>query len=238
MKPLLQRPWVPFLIAAGAGFAIIVLAFLPALWQTLLGAPPLPADDAAQRPWEVREDGRGGVGAFGLKLPGSTLAELNRRWGDELQVGIVALRGEPGALEAYLDNYRDGGVTGKMVIALDASPAQVAAMRERSPREQVLDADARRYTLAAADREAALSLPVAGLSFVPSAQLDAATLTQRFGAPDERLPAGQGAEQWLYPSRGLAIALHDKGRELIQVVAPADFERRLRAPLLAASAPR
>ena len=236
MKPLLDRPYMPFLIALGAALLIIVAAFAPALWQTFTGGPAAALDDDPSRPWQVQADAQGRVTAFGMMLPGTTLAQLSRRWGDELQVAVMARRGEPGALEAFVDSYRDGGITGKMVLALGATPAQVAAMRERSPRDMPVDADARRYTLAAEDRDVALSLPVVGLSFVPAVQLDAATLQQRFGAPAERLPAGEGAEQWVYPARGLAILLHDKARELIQVVAPADFESRLRAPLVAAQA--
>lgn len=236
MKPLLQRPYVPFLIALGSALLVIVVAFAPAVWQTLTGAAPPAAVDESSRPWQVQADAQGVVSAFGMRLPGTTLEQVRRRWGDELQVAVMARRGEPGALEAYIDSYRDGGITGKMVLALDATPAQVAAMRERSPRDQPVDADARRYTLHGDDRESALAMQVAGLSFVPAAQLDAATLTHRFGTPTERLPAGPGAEQWLYPERGLAILLHEQTRELIQVVAPSDFERLLRAPLLQAMA--
>ena len=50
-----------------------------------------------------------------------------------------------------------------------------------------------------------------------------------------RMHDGAQVEHWLYPERGLAIALDAKGRELLQYVAPAEFERRLRAPLLKAS---
>jgi hypothetical protein len=236
MKTLLQRPYMPFLIALGAALLVIVVAFAPAVWQTLTGAPPRAPVDESARPWQVQADAQGGVSAFGMRLPGTTLAQVARRWGDELQVAVMARRGEPGALEAYIDSYRDGGITGKMVLALGATPAQVASMRERSPRDQPVDADARRYALHGDDRDAVLAMPVVGLSFVPAVQLDAATLTHRFGTPAERLPAGEGAEQWLYPERGLAILLHDQTRELIQVVAPPDFERLLRAPLVQAMA--
>jgi hypothetical protein len=39
---------------------------------------------------------------------------------------------------------------------------------------------------------------------------------------------------WLYPDRGLAIAWDESsGKAVMQVVAVADFDRRLRVPLLA-----
>jgi hypothetical protein len=40
----------------------------------------------------------------------------------------------------------------------------------------------------------------------------------------------------MYPAQGLAVVLDSQGREVLQYVAPADFDRRLRAPLIAAGA--
>jgi hypothetical protein len=73
--------------------------------------------------------------------------------------------------------------------------------------------------------------PLAGIGFIPSAQLDAAMLQARFGEPAERIAGGERRQHWLYPAIGMAVALDRDGRDLLQYVAPADFERRLAAPL-------
>lgn len=229
----------PFLWAVLAGLAVIAAAFAPVLWQMLNPVPaaaPAAARGGLPAPWQIEPDGQGGLRAFGLRLPGSTLADARALWGDELQVAVIASRGQPAALEAYTDRYSGGGVNGKLVLASDAQPAAVLRWQDRSPRREPIDAHAMRWQLHADDRAEALRAGVAGLSFVPANRLDAATLQARFGTPAEVL-AGEGrARHWLYPDRGLAIAWDEgSGRAVMQVVMPADFERRLRAPLRSAS---
>ena len=63
-------------------------------------------------------------------------------------------------------------------------------------------------------------------------------LQARFGTPAERLAEGERLQHWLYPPQGLAVLLDAKGREVLQYVAPAEFEARLAAPLRAAHPPR
>jgi hypothetical protein len=109
--------------------------------------------------------------------------------------------------------------------------------RDHAAKEEPVSADTRRIALRADDRTEALRSPIVGIGFIPAAQLDGETLRQRFGEPAQRIGDGAQVEHWLYPERGLAIALDAKGRELLQYVAPADFERRLRAPLLKALPP-
>ncbi|MFY9514641.1 MAG: hypothetical protein WAQ05_27045, partial [Rubrivivax sp.] len=114
--------------------------------------------------------------------------------------------------------------------------ARVLQLREAAARSEQVDADARRWRLRAADIAALADTPLAGLSFIVAVNLDAATLQQRFGPPAERWRQGERLEHWLYPERGLAVLLDAQGKEVLQVAAPADFERRLRAPLLQAGA--
>jgi hypothetical protein len=230
----------PLLTTLFAALLILLAAFAQPLWRMAAG-PPAQALIESDMPWQVPVAADGHSRAFGLALPGATLADARQRWGDDLQVAVMAQRGQPGALEAYLENFRAGAITGRLVLAADPGADVVARLRANAVHDEPVDADARRYTLRADDMAEALRAPLVGITFIPAAQLDADTLRGRFGAPAERLvdaaPAGgKPIEQWLYPALGLAVALDPQGRELLQYVAPADFERRLRAPLLAAGA--
>ena len=230
----------PMLIALFAALAILLAAFAPALWRMAAGPPAQTAAETTTEtglPWQVQVSAGGGSAVFGLTLPGATLAQARQRWGDDLQVAVMARRGQPGALEAYLENFRAGAINGRLVLAADPGAPAVARLRENSAHNEPVDAEARRYTLRADDLPLALQAPLVGITFIPAAQLDAATLRARFGEPAERLRDAEGRiEQWLYPALGLAVALDAKGRDVMQYVAPADFERLLRAPLLAAGA--
>jgi hypothetical protein len=112
----------------------------------------------------------------------------------------------------------------------------VAAWQARAAKRTPVDGDAMRYTLTADDLAVALRAPLVGVTFIPVAQLDAETLRARFGDPAERLASGERLVQWMYPRQGLAVVLDSQGREVLQYVAPTDFEKRLRAPLIAAGA--
>ena len=84
------------------------------------------------------------------------------------------------------------------------------------------------------DMATALKAPVRGVSLVPQARLDAATVIQRFGTPGLRITRGSGeqaVEHLLYPDRGIDVAIPAKGKSVIQYVAPAEFEARLLLPL-------
>jgi hypothetical protein len=56
-------------------------------------------------------------------------------------------------------------------------------------------------------------------------------VTSRFGRPSERIRSSESVEHYLYPDRGLDVVLDSKGKELLQYVAPQQFEL-LREPLL------
>ncbi|HEY6134072.1 MAG TPA: hypothetical protein VIW70_08845 [Rubrivivax sp.] len=233
--PPATRKLHPAWIALLAALLVLLVAFLPALWRTF-HAPPAAPHTAQQQgaPWSIEVLAQGGTRVFGLRLPGSTLADALALWGDELQLALMASREQPAALEAYVERPGNGPVSGRLVLSAEAAPEALARWRLRAAKETPVSADTRRITLRADDLAEALRTPLVGIGFIPATQLDAATLRQRFGEPAQRVhEAGDATtvEHWLYPERGLAIVLDAKGRELLQYVAPADFERRLRAPL-------
>ena len=193
---------------------------------------PAAAEDA---PWQVQALPGGAVRVFGLTLPGSTLGELRLRWGDELQLAVMAGPGESAALEGYVEQFSAAGLSGRLVLAFGAEPADLARWRAAHDGEPT-EGGGRRHGLPASALGGAAAVPLVGLSFLPAAQLDAAVLRARFGEPAERVAEGERLEHWLYPALGLAAALDAEGKEVLQYVAPADFEARLRAPLRTAPA--
>jgi hypothetical protein len=222
----------PLAIALTAAAGVLAVAFALPLFHMLRGVAPAPADGL---PWQVQRHGDA-IEIFGLRLPGSALSDAQLRWGDGLQLAVVSERGQPGALEAYVDRLEVGGVGGRLVLATGLSAAAVIRLRDNAVRSDALGATALRYALRSQDRPEALRSAITGLSFIPTAKLETAVLEQRFGVPVERLRLGGTQTHWMYPALGLAIAMHSQGNDLLQYVAPAEFESRLRAPLLAAGA--
>ncbi len=221
-----------------AGGVVLLVAFLPVLWAMWQTPPAAAVPTAvAGTPWDIERRDGNATRVFGLDLPGATLADARRHWGDGLSLALMASRGQPPVLEAYVETVQVGGVAGRLLFTADAAPQDLQRWRDAASKEAPVSADTRRITLGAEHRDEALRTPLLGIGFIPAAQLDAATLRQRFGEPAEIIrPEGQPLEHWLYPAQGLTIVLDTKGRELLQYVAPADFERRLRVPLVNATA--
>lgn len=222
-----------------AGFIAVLVALVLLVPFFFPVGRPAPADGVeANLPWRVEADGRGGSTVFGLQPGTSTLADVRRRFGPDLQVAIIASPGEPGALEGYYDQVSLGFVAARLIVTLDAAPAVVAAMRERAADSQYMESATRRIILAAADLALAERLPIRALSVIPAAKLDEPTLLGRFGPPEERIALADGRQvHLLYPARGIDLMVDSQGKELLQYVAPRDFEL-LRAPLRAAAGGR
>ncbi|MFO1329306.1 MAG: hypothetical protein U1F56_18240 [Rubrivivax sp.] len=232
-----MRQRSPFFWAALAGLAVLLAAFAPVGWQMWRGGAVPAGGGAAAAPWAIERVAAGEVRAFGLRLPGATLADARRLWGAELQLAVIASRERPAALEAYVERWSGGGLDGRLVLAADADPAALQRWQQHSPRRERIEAQAERWALQPEDAEEALRRPVRGLSFLPAARVDAAALEARFGVPPERISTADGLQHWIYPERGLAVAWQaERGRAVVQVAAPADVEARLRAPLRSAAA--
>ena len=219
-------------LAALVALVLLVPFFFPAGRQ----APG--ADAEANLPWHIETDGRGGSTVFGLHPGGSTLADVRQRFGRDLAVAIIARPGETGALEAYYDQVSLGFVAARLIVTLDAAPVVIAAMRERAVDSKHMESATRRITLSADDLALAERLPIRAVSVIPAANLDEPALVGRFGPPEERIVAASGQVHLLYPKRGVDVRVYSQGKELLQYVAPRDFDL-LRAPLrMAADAKR
>lgn len=194
----------------------------------------------ANLPWQIVVDGQGGNEVFGLKPGVSTLGDVRRRLGDEIEVAIIAEPNEIGSLEAYYSQVPLGFVLARMIVTVDAAEDAISAMRERAVKAKHMESTTRRITLHPDDLAAADRLPIRAISVIPTVNLDEATVIQRFGEPGERIVVSEKRTHLLYPKFGLDVVVDKDGKELLQYVAPRQFAR-LRDPLLvelAANTPR
>jgi len=188
-------------------------------------------DPNVDLPWQITVDGKGGSQVFGLKPGESTLNEVRQRLGADMEVAMIAAPDEAGQLEAYWAQVPLGFVLARVIATVDASPAQISAMRERAIKAKHMESTTRKITLHPDDLAAAGQLPVRALSVIPSVNLDEATVVQRFGTPGERVVVAEKRVHLLYPEKGLDVIVDGEGKELLQYVAPRNFSW-LREPLL------
>ena len=240
----MKQIWiVSGLVVAALGASALIVG-----GRALFGDEPAPTPAKQDLPWQVTALPGGGSQVLGLSLspnpsapaPGSsTLGEVKQRWGEAVQIAIVAAPNETGNLEAYVDPMQAGFINGKAIITAHLPPDVIQGMRERATKTEYMGGTTRKATLSSADLAEALKAPVTAVSFIPAANLDEEIILTRFGQPAQRVRSNGHLEHFLYPDKGLDLALDSEGKELLQYVAPAEFER-LRQPLLnaaSASAP-
>ncbi len=216
--------------------AILVLGIIAAfLWRrpAVDRSPPPPIDGL---PWQIETLANGDSRVFGLELSRSTLDDARLRFGEDLEIGILAARGEPGSLEVYFNNVTAGVITGKMILVAALDEQTLAGLRARAIQKKNTDGTTYRYSLDPDDLPLVWRAPIATITFIPAASIDAETVLKRFGTPQERLHTGAEQEHFLYPDKGLDLTLNSKGKEILQYVAPREFAR-LRDPLQHSTTP-
>jgi hypothetical protein len=221
------------LLKSIALFIAIVVALLAAPLLFMSDEGKRPEQPAEGLPWQIDVLPDGNTRVFGLTPDVSTLDDARQRFGPDAQIALIIAPGETGSVEAYYETLTAGFVTGKMILTLETTQPQREAMLKRAIKAEFMESTTRRIALADADLQDLSKARVQAFTFIPSASLSEEIVLQRFGPPAERVRAGEHAEHFLYPAKGLDLRLDAKGKEVLQYVAPREFAR-LRDPLVAA----
>ncbi len=216
--------------------SLLAATLLGALGLWLLRPPPDLEEKIPRLPWLVAQDEEGRTQVFGFTLGETNLAEIRAFFREEGKINLFAnldARGQPVeyTVEAYFDRIYLQGLRGDFIFTLAADADRLAPLYERGLRISQLPSGAKKVDLHPADLETLLQLPVRSLTYLPWKSLDADILNRRFGPPAEkRLEPKTGVEHWLYPQKGMDIAMDPQGRVVIQYLNPTDFSEVL-APL-------
>ncbi len=206
-------------------------AVILAMW--LPGGPrPRPPHDL---PWQIERLPDGSSRVFGVALGRTTLAEMEQHLQERAEVSLFAADSGSRVVEAYFNKVVLDGLKAKMVATLGFDAAMLERIFSRGARIATLAEGKRKVTLSGEDLALARRAPVVAITYLPAIDLDEATVRGRFGAPARRIaePGGK-VVHWLYPEKGLDVAIGKEAKEVLQYVRPADFPRLLK-PLEAAS---
>lgn len=176
-------------------------------------------------PWQIEIQTDGSTQVFGLRIGVSTLADAIERLGSDMELAIIAASDEAGNLEMYYGHYQAGLLSGKLVLQTKINEQDIKRWRENALRsEYMATGQAKKYTLSPGDLPQVLAEVITGLTFIPAVNLDEEVILARFGEPDKRVPSAD-AVHFLYPAKGLDIALHEDSKEVLQYVTPGDFSQ-------------
>ena len=193
--------------------SLVLLVVLPLACAPDRGAPP----------WQIEQLEGGAIRVFGLVPGRSTLAEAPPRFGPAVEVALFEAPDGSLAVEGYYSKVSPGGLTGRLVLSLQLDDALLATLRDNSPERKTLRTGNVRLEIAAEDARRVRQAVIRGMTFVPTADLDEEIVRGRFGEPEQRLRIDENTALWLYPTRGLAVALNRQGKDFLQYVHPADF---------------
>ncbi|MFZ1575075.1 MAG: hypothetical protein WAT36_07555 [Chromatiaceae bacterium] len=220
--------------------AVAVLAFI----GIMLLLPDENIEDQTPRlPWQVEQDGQGRTQVFGFTLGGTTLGEIRDLFQEEGEINLFA-RLDPDhqavgyAVEAYFDQIYLNRIRGDFVIGIQADETTLGPMYERGLRISQLGSGAKKVKLEPADIATLETLPISTITYLPWKSLDAEIIEKRFGSPaEQRLEPGTGVTHWLYPDKGMDLAMDKKGGVVIQYV-NRDAFAGLITPLEAPASPK
>lgn len=199
--------------------------------------PGRDVDQDPKLPWKIKTDGQGNSMVFGLELGKSTLTDAQKILEDEGEVSLLIGKTGNKTVEAYFDQVFLNGLRGNFVLTLDLKPDTVEEIYHRGLRLSALDSGNKKVSLAPDDLKAVSQVPVIHITYLPGTDLGEELLAKIFGEPKQILPEPEsGIRHWLYPEKGLDIAVDPERKEVFQYVRPADFEQFIAEPLKTAPA--
>lgn len=190
-----------------------------------------PTTGNGEVPWNVTIDSEGYSQVFGIAVGRSTVAEVVKRIREPAEVSMFVSPEGTHAVEVYFDRTALGEFSAKVVLSVALDEATMKEMYERGLRISSLGGSVRKVALHPDDLARVNAAPIASLTYLPSANLDAQIIRKRFGEPARVMKErDSGLVHWLYPAIGLDLVMNEKGKEVLLYVKPSEFDQ-LMAPL-------
>ena len=174
-------------------------------------------DPHPKLPWDVQITPQGKVRVFELTLGKSTLTDARSDFKLQGEVNLFIDPSGKLALEAYFERVFLSGLRADFILVLDAGREELERLYTHGNRIRRTSETTRKVTLSGEDLERAGNFPIKLINYFPYANLSDELVAQRFGQPAQKLTERKtGVTHWIYPQRGLSIALSPEGKDLIQ----------------------
>lgn len=216
--------------------ALGVLALVIAVISIVLMMPDNSVSTPDTLPWKITHPTPDTTRVFGITLGKSTLDDVAHtyKYETELEVSLFKPNDAPMSVEGFFEEVNFNGLKAKIIMTIAIPPAEIQGMFDRGLRISS-SPSGKRITLAADDLSRARSLPIASLTYLPTARLEESVIAKRFGEPAQKLRETKtNLVHWLYPQHGLDVVMGEGQKPLFQYLSPVNFEL-LSGPLLANS---
>ncbi|MBI5439523.1 MAG: hypothetical protein HY936_11385 [Nitrosomonadales bacterium] len=183
-------------------------------------------------PWHIEHPAAGATRIFGLTLGQATTNEAEQRFREGAKSSLFKSPEGKLVAEMFFEQVTMAGLKSRIVVSIAVPEAELQGMYERGLRMSGTGSG-KKITLATDDVARVRTLPISGLTYMPSVRLEEEVVSKRFGQPAQRIREKKsGAIHWLYPQHGLDITLGNDEKPVLQYVPPKDFDRLLQPLLL------
>lgn len=207
-------------------FGVLVFALIASIVGLLI-----PSEKQVPKqtfPWQIEVTPTGNTRVFGLTLGESTLQQAELVFGAMSELSLfepVPGQGQR-VVEAYFDKVTLGGLSARVVVVMNFTEDQLQTMFERGVRISTLGDGSRKVMLHADDIRQVRDTAIYTITYLPRISLNKELLEKRFGKPDQLVIEKDTATQhWLYPKKGLDVALDKNNSSVLQYIAPTKFEK-------------
>lgn len=207
-----------------------ILAVVQRLVGTVLLAATLAAcgakaPDHPFLPWDIKVYPDGTSAVFGVHLDRDSLLEFKRVYNQKAELAIFVDPDKKASLEAYFGTMNIGALTAKVAIVAKADPKElnewVAANHEKP---DPTPSGAWKYPMSDEHIRKAQYFPIESITYRPAAAYSVDMIDRHFGKPEEIRRTKDNTQYWLYPKKGLLIAINSDGKDLFQYISPKDFD--------------
>ena len=178
-------------------------------------------------PWQIEIQHDGSTEVFGIHVGTSRLSDAIEILGSDMDLAIIVATDadESGNLEMYYGHYKAGLLSGKLILQTNASEQDIQRWSGNSPKfEYMASGLAKKHIILDGDLPQVLEKIIISLTFIPAVNLDEEVILARFGEPEKRIQLPR-VVHFLYPEKGLDLALHEGSKEVLQYVKPETFQQ-------------
>ncbi len=191
------------------------------------------AHDNKRMPWLISVNDHGELTVFNLTLGKSTLKDALREFADTGNIILYAKKDGRKVVEVYFQKIIISGIRANIVLTMQLSDEKLDEIYQRGARVSKAGSGTQKVNLAGRDLIFMENQPIGHITYLPYTNLDDEVVLARFGEPVEKIEEASGITHWLYPEKGLDIAVNPDGKEVFQYLPPSRFEEAVR-PLIEA----
>lgn len=186
----------------------------------------IPANE--RYPWQITPTAGGSISIFGVALGESRVKDVINMLGRRQKVALFEDGKGKLSLEIYYSDFTRSGLSGRLVLTVDADESELKQFKERAQGKKQLESGVWSYSLGAADAQAMQGMLISAMTYLPYADLSEEIAMARFGEPTQKIRSHEKAQHWLYPEQGLDMILNEEGKDILQYVPPARFAELVR----------